>query len=162
MIQIKSRRPFFRYTHHEVQHMNKIYFIIKLLALAGITLALYLIWQQQTQAASSICSINEQINCNALIFGPLAKTFGIPTPLYGLIGYVCILVSSIFHKKRLIFFFATAGLLFCAWIAYQEIVTLRVICPICIACQSIMLFTFMLSVYLLRNFHPVASLNSRS
>ena len=125
---------------------NKIYFFIKALSLVGIILAVYLLWQQLFQPEFQPCNINATINCEAIINGAVAKTFGIPTPLYGLIGYTVIFFAAIFKKKRLLLGMATFGLAFCLWIAYKELVELRVICPICIACQLIMISVFSLAI----------------
>lgn len=126
--------------------MNKIYFAIKALAIVGIILALFLLWEQIFRPSFQPCNINATINCDAVISGALAKTFGIPTPLYGLIGYIVIFFAAVFKNKKLLLGMTTFGLLFCLWIAYQELILLRVICPVCIACQLIMISVFTLSV----------------
>ncbi|MBI5728811.1 MAG: vitamin K epoxide reductase family protein [Candidatus Magasanikbacteria bacterium] len=128
---------------------KKIYFAIKLLAVAGIVTAVYLLVEQFMPAeAFRPCTINSTVNCDAVISGPLAKTLGIPTPLYGLAGYVGILLGAIFLKRKLILGLAIFGLLFCLWIGYREIFQLRVICPVCILCQLVMLSIFGLAVAL--------------
>ncbi|HSA83969.1 MAG TPA: vitamin K epoxide reductase family protein [Patescibacteria group bacterium] len=124
----------------------KLYFAIKALSLVGIILAIYLLWQQIFQPTFQPCNINATINCEAIISGAVAKTLGIPTPLYGLIGYLIIFFAAIFHKKRLLLGMASFGLAFCFYIAYVELVILKVICPICITCQLVMLSIFTLSV----------------
>mgnify|MGYP001586077707 CR=1 FL=1 len=127
--------------------MNKIYFFIKALSLIGIILAVYLLWQQFFQPEFQPCYVNATINCEAIISGAVAKTFGIPTPLYGLIGYIVIFFAAMYRKKKLLLGMATFGLTFCAWIAYRELFELRVICPICITCQLIMITVFSLAVF---------------
>lgn len=112
----------------------------------GVLLAVYLLWQQIAQPAFKPCSINATINCDAVISGPVSKTFGISTPLFGLVGYIVILIASILKKPKLMLSMATFGLVFCLWIAYQELVLLRVICPVCILCQIVMLSVFTLSI----------------
>lgn len=116
----------------------------------GIILAVYLLWQQFYHPAFQPCNINATINCEAVISGPVAKTFGIPTPLYGLIGYIVIFFAAIYKWKKLLFGMATFGLLFCMWIGYKELFELRVICPICITCQLIMISVFSLGVAALK------------
>lgn len=111
-------------------------------------MAVYLLWQQYFRPAFQPCSINETINCDAIISGEVAQTLGIPTPLYGLIGYIVIFISAWFKKKKLLLGMAAFGLLFCLWIAYQELFLLGVICPICIACQVIMILVFSLAAIL--------------
>ena len=115
-----------------------------------IYLALYLMYQQATQSPYSPRNINSFINCNAAISGEVAKTFGIPTPLYGLIGYIAIFFAAYFGKKKLLLGIATGELLFCLWIAYVELFQLRVICPICIACQLIMISIVVLALRVVR------------
>ena len=73
---------------------DRVYFFIKILSLAGIILAVYLLWQQIFQPGFKPCSINADINCDAIISGDVAKTFGISTPLIGLLGYIVIFMSS--------------------------------------------------------------------
>ena len=129
---------------------NRLFFVVGILSLIGISLAVYLLWQQYSQPAFSPCSINATINCDAIISGEVANTFGIPTPLYGLIGYTVIFFAALFKQKKLLLSVATFGLLFCLWIAYIELFQLYVICPICIACQTIMISVFSIGVMLNR------------
>ena len=127
---------------------EKIYLFIKILASFGILLSLYLLWQQFARPAFQPCYINSFINCDAIVSGPVAKTFGIPTPLYGLIGYIVILISSFIGKKKLLLGMATFGLIFCLSIAYIELFQLKVVCPVCIMCQIDMGLSFILGVLL--------------
>ena len=130
--------------------MNKLFFVIKALSIVGVILAVYLLWQQFYKPEFQPCNINATINCEAIISGPVAKTFAIPTPLYGLIGYIVIFFAALFRKKRLLLGMATFGLSFCLWIAYRELFELHVICPICITCQFIMIGVFSLAAILMR------------
>lgn len=123
---------------------------IKTLSFIGILLAVYLLWQRFFHPSIHPCSINSTINCDAIISGPVANTLGIPTPLYGLTGYIIIFISSFFNWKKLILSMAAFGLVFCLWIAYQELVLLRVVCPVCILCQITMIGVFILSIILMR------------
>jgi uncharacterized membrane protein len=121
---------------------NKILSYLKVLALLGILLAVYLLVEQIFRPAFAPCNINSTINCNAIISGSVSKTLGLPTPLFGLIGYIVILFAAIAKRKKLLLGMATFGLLFCLWIAYQELFLLHVICPVCIGCQLIMISVF--------------------
>lgn len=126
---------------------KKLYFTIKLLAVTGIVLAVYLLVEQLMPAtAFRPCTINSTVNCDAIISGPVSTTLGIPTPLYGLLGYVGILLAAIFYKPKVVLGLAIFGLLFCLWIGYQELFQLRVICPVCILCQIVMLSVFGLAL----------------
>ncbi|MDE2078813.1 MAG: vitamin K epoxide reductase family protein [Patescibacteria group bacterium] len=119
--------------------------VVQILAVAGIALALYILYEQVTPSATSICYINSTINCDSVISGATAKTFGIPTPLYGLVGYSLILAAAAFRKGAATLGVATFGLAFCLWIAYRDYL-LHTICPTCIVCQVIMLTIFILAV----------------
>ena len=128
----------------------KLFTYIKILSFFGILLAIYLLWQQLAKPAFQPCSINATINCDTIISGPVAKLFGIPTPLYGLIGYIVIFLGSILKKQKIVFFTATFGLGFCLWLAYRELFELGVLCPVCIACQLIMITIFILALKLVK------------
>ena len=121
---------------------DKIYLYIKALSLTGILLAVYLLWEQIFRPPFAPCNINDTINCNAIISGSVSKTLGLPTPLYGLIGYIVIFLAAVFHYKKLLLGTAIFGLIFCLWIAYQELFLLHVTCPVCIGCQLIMITVF--------------------
>lgn len=130
-------------------YMNKkIYFWVKVLAVIGLMLGTYLMYEQITQSAWRPCTINATVNCDAVISGEVAKTLGIPTPLYGLVGYTLILIGAFTKNKKLILGMASFGLAFCMYIAYVELFMLRTVCPVCIGCQIDMIITFILALML--------------
>ena len=113
--------------------------ITKYIAIAGIALAIYLLWQQMLRPAWQPCSINATVNCDAIVKGPVANTLGIPTPLYGLVGYIVILIASMKQWRRVLLGTAIFGLVFCLRIFFIEIFQLKVICPVCIDYQMLMI-----------------------
>lgn len=121
---------------------------VKILAGIGIFLALYLLWEQYFHPAFQPCNINAVVNCDATINGPLAKTFGISTPLIGLSGYLVIMFSAFKKSAKWVLGMATFGLIFCLYIAYRELFELGVICPVCVGCQLDMITVFILGVLL--------------
>lgn len=126
--------------------MKSYYKAIAALAVFGILLALYLLYEQATTPAFRPCTVNATINCDAVIDGPVAKTLGIPTPLYGLVGYIAILFFALKKRAKTVLGFAVGGLAFCLYIAYIELVQLHVVCPVCILCQLTMISIFTLSI----------------
>src|SRR6185312_2836399 len=94
---------------------------VRVLSVFGIGLALFLLWEQFFHPTFQPCNINSIVNCNAVITGSVSKTISIPTPLIGLAGYVIIFLASIWRKKKIVLGMAIFGLLFCLWIAYQEL-----------------------------------------
>lgn len=129
---------------------DKLFFWIKTLALVGVILAIYLLWEQMHKSAVPLCTINSTVNCDAIISGPVSKTLGIPTPLIGLLGYLVILIASFKRSMRWVLGMATFGLVFCLYIGFRETFELRVTCPVCIACLLDMTTVFILSVLLNR------------
>lgn len=115
------------------------------LALFGMVLAMYLYYEYVTKNLLGACNINAVINCGPITTGNLAQLFGIPVALIGLTGYVVILLSAFFKKFKLAFFMASFGMLFCLRLMFLEIFVEHVICPICVACQLVMLTEFILT-----------------
>lgn len=129
-------------------NIQKVYVAIRILAVIGIALALYLLYQQFAQPTFQPCNINETVNCDAIISGEVSKTLGVPTPLFGLVGYIIILTAAVLKKKKLLLGMASFGLAFCLWIGYREIFELSVICPICLICLTVMATVFALAVWM--------------
>jgi len=121
---------------------------IKILGVIGITLALFLLWERYFKPSFQPCNINSTINCNAVISGEVADTLGIPTPLIGLIGYIIILFAAFKKNAKLVLAMSTFGLAFCLYIAFIELFQLRVVCPVCVACQLDMITVFVLGILL--------------
>lgn len=130
---------------------KNIYLILKCLSVVGIILALFLLWEQFFHPSFQPCNINSTINCDAIINGPVARTLGIPTPVFGLVGYMIIFYAAAAKNKKLLLFMASFGILFCLYIAYIELILLKVICPVCLLCDLDMLSVFILSVWINRH-----------
>jgi uncharacterized membrane protein len=132
---------------------NGVWKILICLSVLGILLATYLFYNFLTRPLVESCYLNSHVNCDAVTKGALSMLFGIPVSLIGLTGYIIILLSSIFKKKLLVLGMSTFGMAFCLFITYQEVFILRVICPVCLTCQLVMLAVFLLSIYLNLNKH---------
>lgn len=124
------------------------WYIVKVLSVIGIILAIYLFYSYLTRPSFQPCYVNSNINCDAVIKGPVSVTLGIPTALYGLVGYIVILFAAIYKKKKLLLGMSLFGLLFCLRITFIELLILKVICPVCLACQLVMLAIFYFAVRL--------------
>jgi uncharacterized membrane protein len=121
---------------------------VKILAVIGIGLALFLLWERYFSPSFQPCNINSTVNCEAVIRGQVSDTLGIPTPLIGLIGYILILFGAFKKNAKLVLGMATFGLVFCLYIAYRELFQLHVVCPVCILCQLDMITVFILGIVL--------------
>src|SRR3990167_713852 len=131
-----------------IMPMNKLYKVSVVLAAFGIILASYLFYSFLAPTPPGLCDINATVNCNAVTKGPLAEFLGVPVSLVGLIGYIVILSSSLMKKKKLHLFMATFGMVFCLRLTYLEIFRENVFCPVCGACQIVMLILFLISLKL--------------
>jgi uncharacterized membrane protein len=118
------------------------------LGIFGVGLAVYLYYEYLVQDTFGICNINEVFNCDPITKGSLSELFGIPVALIGLIGYVAIVVSAFLKKFKLSFFMATFGMIFCLRLTILEIFVEGVLCPVCMACQAVMLAEFILTYQL--------------
>jgi uncharacterized membrane protein len=127
---------------------NSVWKALIILSSLGILLALYLFYNFLTKPLIESCYINAYINCDAVTKGSLSTLLGIPVSLIGLTGYIVILITSILKKKMLTLGMSTFGMVFCLFITYQELFSLKVLCPVCLACQLVMLIAFLLAVYL--------------
>ncbi|MCX6704953.1 MAG: vitamin K epoxide reductase family protein [Candidatus Woesebacteria bacterium] len=123
---------------------------VTILAVIGIGLALFLLWERYFKPSFQPCNINSTVNCDAVIWGEVSDTLGIPTPLIGLLGYLVILFAAFKRSARWILGMATFGLIFCLYIAYRELFQLHVVCPVCILCQLDMITVFILGTILVR------------
>lgn len=130
--------------------MHKYWKLVSVLSMVGILLASYLLYSYFYRPSFQPCSVNSSINCDAVIKGPVSTFLGLPTALYGLIGYLVILMSSLVRRKKLLFGMSLFGTLFCLRITFIEIFILKVVCPICLLCQIIMITILVLSVRLLK------------
>lgn len=118
------------------------------LAVFGMGLALYLLYEYFAPPHVSLCYVNQTVNCEASTKGVLANTLGIPTAIYGLVGYAVIFVAAIKKWRRVLLGVATFGLLFCLRITFLELFVVKAICPVCLACQLIMIILFGLGLLL--------------
>ena len=138
--------------------MGKInyYKIILPLAIFGIGLALYLLYETFGPVHTSLCYVNSTINCDASTKGSLAQLFGIPVPLYGLTGFVFILLGVAKKWPKLILGMAAFGTFFCLRIIVLEIFWIKAYCPVCLACQIVMLSLMYFGLKLVLNERSVS------
>jgi uncharacterized membrane protein len=130
---------------------NTLWYVAIALSIVGIFLALYLInlYYAFSPGSETICNINNRFNCTEISSGSLSTIFGVPVALVGLTGYVVILFSALTKKKTWMFFMSAFGMLFCLRITILEVFFVKILCPVCLACQSIMIILFLIATYLL-------------
>ena len=127
---------------------RNIYKLLIVLSVVGIFLASFLFYNYLAKPKVEICTISDRVNCDAVTKGELATFLGVPVSLVGLIGYVIIIISSVLKNRKIIFWMALFGTVFCFRLTYLELFVVKVICPVCLACQIDMLLLFFLAIYL--------------
>lgn len=128
--------------------MDKLFKISTYLALIGIVLASYLFYSYLAPNPPGLCDVSATVNCDAVTKGSLAEFMGVPVSLVGLIGYIVILSASLMKNKKLHLAMTAFGMVFCLRLTYLEIFVEHVVCPVCAACQIIMLVLFLISLKL--------------
>lgn len=128
--------------------MNKLFQVSAWLAALGLILASYLFYSYLAPVPLGLCNLSAAVNCDAVTKGPLAEFLGVPVSLVGLIGYITILYASLMQFKKLHLFMTGFGMVFCLRLTYLEIFAEKVFCPVCGACQIVMLALFIISVKL--------------
>lgn len=122
--------------------------LMAFLSAVGFILASYLLYNFYNASSVLLCDINDKINCQAVISGSLSTFTGVPVALVGLVGYSVILFASLTQRSKLSLLMASFGMVFCLRLTILEIFFIKVICPICLACQVVMFLIFIISLYL--------------
>jgi len=118
------------------------------LSIVGVILASYLLYSFYNPKPNLLCDINDKVNCQAVTSGSLATFASVPVSLIGLVGYAAILFSSFTKRKKLMLGMSVFGMLFCLRLTILEVFFVKILCPVCIACQTVMLLVFTISVVL--------------
>jgi len=129
---------------------TKLFKIVSVLSLVGIFLAIYLLYGFVVRPEFQPCNISSAINCDAVTKGEVSTFAGIPVPLIGLTGYILLLYFALSKNKKLMFGMSLFGTLFCLRITFIEVFQLKVVCPVCLACQIVMINILLLSVVLMK------------
>lgn len=118
------------------------------LALFGVGITTYLTYTHYA-GDDAVCSIVH--GCEVVLNSKYSKLFGVPLSLFGLIGYVAIVVGLIIdgdRGKMLATFFALIGMLQSLYLLYREIFTLEAFCLWCLA--SLFVMTLLLPITVVR------------
>jgi uncharacterized membrane protein len=95
-------------------------------------------------------------DCWAVNTSIYSQVFGIPISIFGMIGYVLILVVYLYENRvqfleangiLILFGFTLAGVLYSAYLTYIELFILYAVCPFCALSAITMLILFSMTVY---------------
>jgi uncharacterized membrane protein len=125
--------------HTVVRNPTALAFAVPVLALIGLGVALYLAYIELTETTAVCGPVGD---CNAVQSSPYAKLFGLPVGVVGVIGYMFILVSFSWGRRRsaagasqmplLVFGGALASVLFSMYLTCIEIFVIQAVCIWCL------------------------------
>lgn len=112
--------------------------VIFVLSIIGVAIAIY-VSQSFLRKASIVCI---STGCETVRKSPLAYPFGIPVPIFGLVGYLILTASAFLRTMKqkthtlvtlanVMFGVAIFGVSFVSWFTYTEIFIIRGICMWC-------------------------------
>jgi uncharacterized membrane protein len=127
--------------------LNRMIFI---LALAGVIMGGYVL--QSFMRQSSIICLNGSA-CETVRKSAESWPFGIPVPLFGVIGYACMVIltflrttSSDTRLLKGILGIAVFGVCFVSWFTYTEVFVIHAICTWCAISAVNMVIIFFLTL----------------
>jgi uncharacterized membrane protein len=127
---------------------------IAVLALVGFFLALYL-WLHALGVGGALkCGTGD---CEVVQTSRWAVFLGQPVALYGVVGYVLILLVALAgppHADALLVVLASVGLLFTGYLTYIELFVLHAICRWCVGSAIIITLIWIVSLLALRSPAP--------
>ncbi|MBI3671301.1 vitamin K epoxide reductase family protein [Candidatus Azambacteria bacterium] len=122
---------------------SKITKAIFALAIFGIFITSYSLYDHYKPMGDSVCNVSEVINCDIVNKGPYSELFGIPQALLGILFYIFIAAlaylilsrkpekSAIFEK--LLIYGAGFGVVYSLSLGVFVYYMLHAICPMCVA-----------------------------
>ena len=133
------------------RNFNRIIFVLSVL---GITMAIYVL-QSFIRQSPIVCI---STGCEVVRKSPYSYPFGIPVPLFGLVGYTILAISAFLRTmnykrrtmnilKNIMLGVAIFGVCFVSWFTYTEIFVIRGICMWCAISAINMLIIFLLMMY---------------
>lgn len=107
----------------------------------GLILSLFAAAEVLDPALQSICSINSFYSCGAVTRSGLTSTLGIPDYLWGIGGFVLILiVAGLAERNRddprytyALLGLTTLGVALAFYLLYVELALIHALCPVCVS-----------------------------
>jgi uncharacterized membrane protein len=128
--------------------MKKILVTIAILALAGVAVSAYALWQHYAPLGAAFCNLNESFSCDLVNKSAYSEFLGIPVAGIGIAGYVVLgvlataaLVRPEWLSAALPWLLAASlgGLGFSMYLTYLELFVIGAICVLCVTSQALIL-----------------------
>ena len=129
-----------------------LYRISIVLVIVGLAVSIYMTIYKVTSNNAMCLGSGD---CSTVNSSRYAEVNGIPVAVFGVIGYLAILVVHYFENRNrffkqnstlMIFGMALTGFLFTVWLIYVEVALLKAFCPFCVTSQTAMTIIFVIAV----------------
>lgn len=145
--------------------------LLLVLAVAGMVVTTYLIYQHYKLASDSFCNVNNYVSCDIVNKSRYAEIAGMPVSIMGFAAYVVFVALAIVlivkRKKaegtaaprrlqQLVgagMLFAFASVAFSLYLTYIELFVLDAICIFCVTQQIIIISIFITLYTIWRTYH---------
>ena len=131
---------------------------IYLAAGLGLIVAIFAAFEFYTASLRSVCSINSFLSCGAVDRSGRTTTLGIPDYLWGVGGFVALLVVAAIAERRprdvrfaaLLAVFATAAVALSAYFLWVQLAQIHALCIVCATAEAFGAIVWGLSLVLVR------------
>jgi uncharacterized membrane protein len=129
-----------------------LYRVSVVLVVLGLLVSIYMTIYKVTSNNSMCLGSGD---CSTVNASRYSEVNGIPVAVFGVLGYLAILVTHYFENRNrffkqnstlMIFGMALTGFLFTAWLIYVEVAILKALCPFCVTSQTAMTIIFIIAV----------------
>ena len=128
----------------DIRGMRKPLFIV---ALLGLIVSGYLLFEY-VSGGPILCGVNSS-GCDTVRNSPYAYFLGIPTPLFGVLFYICLAVGALMITEKTyklvrmpLTLLTGIGLAFSLWLTYLEKVVIHAWCTWCLASALLSVIAF--------------------
>jgi uncharacterized membrane protein len=105
----------------------------------GLIVAIFAAAEFFDAALRSICSVNTFFSCQAVDSSGLTSTLGVPDYLWGVLGFVAILVVAVLAEQRpddrrgayALLAVTSVGVVLSLWLLYVELAEIHALCLVC-------------------------------
>jgi len=140
-----------------MNNVQKLRWVSILLTIIGFLDSGYLTWIKLSQNRA-LCFVGVG-DCWSVNISKYSEWLGIPIAIFGMLGYLAILILTLLDNKvgylkangiLLVFGITLIGVVYSCYLTYIEISVLKTICPFCLLSAILMLSTFIITIIRLR------------
>ena len=114
--------------------------VVYLAAGLGLVVAFFAAAEFFDAALRSVCSVNSFFSCSLVDQSNYTTTLGVPDYLWGVLGFVAILVVAALAERRpndqrwayALLALTSSGVGLALWLLYVELADIHALCPVCV------------------------------